>query len=91
MHCTIKIVRPSFFNYLVYGSADPIFQDFEEKKNTFFCCFLNNLFLQILSCRSQARIKEQDLHLRPALIPLANKLWSPAHNEREELEPSARI
>ena len=30
----------------------------------------------------------EDLHLRPALNPLANKLWSPAHNEREELEPT---
>ena len=32
-----------------------------------------------------ARIKEEDLRLRPALNPLANKLWSPAlfaaHNE----------
>ena len=28
----ISNFRPSFFNYLVYGSADPIFQDFEEKK-----------------------------------------------------------
>ena len=37
---------------------------------------------------SQARIKEEDLHLRPALNPLANKLWSPAHNDREELEPT---
>ena len=24
--------RPFFFDYLVYGSADPILQDFEEKK-----------------------------------------------------------
>ena len=31
------LVRPFFFNYLVYGSADPILQDFEEKKKfTFF-------------------------------------------------------
>ena len=80
------LLRPSFFNYLVYGSADPFFQDFEkneknEKKNQFF-------FLQIFSCRSQARIKDEDLRLRPALNPLANKLWSPVHNEREELEPT---
>ena len=26
----ILIIRPFFFNYLVYGSADPIFQHFEE-------------------------------------------------------------
>ena len=25
-------VRPFFFDYLVYGSADPILQDFEEEK-----------------------------------------------------------
>ena len=25
------IIRPFFFNYLVYGSADPIFQDFFYK------------------------------------------------------------
>ena len=67
---TISIIRPFFFNYLVYGSADPIFQDFEKnkkefflnfcKKNYFFLIFLTFLFLQIFSCRSQARIKEED-------------------------------
>ena len=25
-------LRPFFFDYLVYGSADPILQDFEKKK-----------------------------------------------------------
>ena len=44
------VLRPFIFNYLVYGSADPIFHDFEEKKFHFF-------FLQIFSCRSQARFK----------------------------------
>ena len=34
-----QIVRPFFFYYLVYGSADPIFQDLEEKKFCF--CFLH--------------------------------------------------
>ena len=29
------VIRP-FLNYLVYGSADPIFQDFEEKNNFLF-------------------------------------------------------
>ena len=59
-------IRPSFFNYLVYGSADPIFQDLEKKKNTFFNFFLKNnfiflfskyflFFLQIFICISQAR------------------------------------
>ena len=24
-------IRPFFFNYLVYGSADPIFKDLEKK------------------------------------------------------------
>ena len=28
----MAIVRPSFFNYLVYGSANPIIQDLEGKK-----------------------------------------------------------
>ena len=26
------MLRPFFFDYLVYGSADPILQDFEKKK-----------------------------------------------------------
>ena len=26
------LFRPFFFDYLVYGSADPILQDFEKKK-----------------------------------------------------------
>ena len=67
-------VRPFFFNYLVYGSADPIFQDLEKKKKIFFFFFYK---FSVHVCR------------RPALNPLANKLWSPAHNElREELEPT---
>ena len=87
--CMLNL-RPSFFNYLVYGSADPIFQDLKKKKmlNFFLKKKKNFFFLQIFSCRSQARIKEEDLRLRPALNPLVNKLWSPAHNEREELEPT---
>ena len=34
----VRIVgsKAFFFNYLVYGSADPIFQDFEEKKKVKF-------------------------------------------------------
>ena len=28
-----KLLLGLFFNYLVYGSADPIYHDFEEKKN----------------------------------------------------------
>ena len=90
---SLSPIRPSFFNYLVYGSADPIFKDFEKKKKLFFSkkknsTFFIYFFLQILSCRSQARIKEEDLRLRPALNPLTNKLCSPVHNEREELEPT---
>ena len=27
-----RSLRPFFFNYLVYGSADPIFQDLEKNK-----------------------------------------------------------
>ena len=27
-----EFLRPFFLDYLVYGSADPILQDFEEKK-----------------------------------------------------------
>ena len=39
-------IRPFFFDYLVYGSADPILQDFEKKKKKkkkkkFFFFFLN--------------------------------------------------
>ena len=65
------VLRPSFFNYLVYGSADPIFQDSEKNKNKFFNFFLKKcsfffFFLQIFICMSQARIKEEDLRLRPA-------------------------
>ena len=33
------VFRPSFFNYLVYGSADPNFQDLEKNKNYFFLLF----------------------------------------------------
>ena len=30
-HFTFIMIRPFFFNYLVYGSADPIFEDLEKK------------------------------------------------------------
>ena len=40
--CFYQLLRPFFFNYLVYGSADPIFKDFEKNKilNFFFFFFL---------------------------------------------------
>ena len=42
-------VRPFFFDYLVYGSADPILQDFEKKKNIylFFIFFFSNFFFKL--------------------------------------------
>ena len=46
-------------------------------------------FLHILSCLSNARIKEErrvNVWSRPALKPLANKSWSPVQHEREERE-----
>ena len=55
--CMLNL-RPSFFNYLVYGSADPIFQDFEEekkmlnfflKKKKKFSFFFTNFQLQVPS------------------------------------------
>ena len=55
------VIRPFFFDYLVYGSADPILQDFEKKKKKKYIFFLINLFfklfffLQIFSCQSKAR------------------------------------
>ena len=49
-----------FFDYLVYGSADPIFQDFEERKKIiFFEFFFFFFFIQIFSYQSQSRIKEE--------------------------------
>ena len=33
-----------FFNYLVYGSADPIFQDLEKNKNIFLLFCKKNYF-----------------------------------------------
>ena len=51
-------IRPFFFDYLVYGSADPIFQDLEKKKKKknlkyffFNFFFYNFFFLHIFSCR----------------------------------------
>ena len=35
----LRLLRPSFFNYLVYGSADPIFQDLEKNKKKIFGFF----------------------------------------------------
>ena len=37
-------IRPFFFNYLVYGSADPIFQDLEKNKKVFFFTFFYFFF-----------------------------------------------
>ena len=55
-----------------------IFLYFFLKKNLFF-------FFTNFHPKPRARIKEEDLHLCPALNPFANKLWSPAlfaaHNE----------
>ena len=34
--CEINNTKAFFFDYLVYGSADPIFQDLEEKIKKFF-------------------------------------------------------
>ena len=34
-----SMFRPFIFNYLVYGSADPIFHDLEKNKNNFFLLF----------------------------------------------------
>ena len=47
-------VRPFFFDYLVYGSADPILQDFEKKKKKkffffFFFFFFTNFQLLVPS------------------------------------------
>ena len=39
------LLRPFFFDYLVYGSADPIFQDFEKKKKIIMKYFFFNKFL----------------------------------------------
>ena len=41
-HPALISLRPFFFDYLVYGSADPILEDFEKKKKknlTFFFFF----------------------------------------------------
>ena len=53
-------IRPFFFDYLVYGYADPILQDLKKKKkklylffNFFF--FLTFFFFLIFSCQSKAR------------------------------------
>ena len=40
----LPMIRPSFFNYLVYGSADPIFHDFEKIKRIFFLLFSKKIF-----------------------------------------------
>ena len=70
-------LRPFFFDYLVYGSADPILQDLKKKKNyifffNLFIClaffFFFFFFLQIFSCKSKA------LKMRRA-----NTLWSPGN------------
>ena len=57
--CLLMYIRPSFFNYLVYGSADPIFQDFKKKKNCllfstkkkndFFIFFFTNFYFHVPS------------------------------------------
>ena len=43
IHLTM-ILRPFFFDYLVYGSADPILQDIKKKKNYIFL-IKNYIFL----------------------------------------------
>ena len=32
-HFVVYLIRPFFFDYLVYGSAEPIFHELEEEKN----------------------------------------------------------
>ena len=38
-------IRPFIFNYLVYGSADPIFHDLEKKKHFFLLFSKKKYFL----------------------------------------------
>ena len=78
--------------FLITWFTDPPTRFFriwkKRKKYTYFFNLLF-FFLQIFSCRSQAQIKEEGKRLgRPALKPLANKLWSLVQNQREELEPT---
>ncbi len=77
---------------MVYGSADPIFKDLEKNKKTFFLFFskkkfyffFTNFNLYVASPDKGGGLASAAVQL----YPLANKLWSPAHNEREELEPT---
>ena len=62
-YIVIIYIYKAFFNYLVYGAADPIFQDLGEKnKILFYFIFYCNFFLRMFSCRSQARITEGQIH-----------------------------
>ena len=68
-------LRPSFFNYLVYGSADPFFQDLKNSKKNSTKFYIFFFYKFSFACpKPGARIKKEDLRLRPALNPLANKV-----------------
>ena len=69
------ILRPFFFDYLVYGSADPIFQDLEKKKKLI---FFKNIFFLIFFF-----IIFFFYTFSVAGKSLATQLWSPVENERE--------
>ena len=92
----ISCVRPFF---LITWFTDPptwFFRIFNKKKSFFtfskkwiFWFFSNFFFFT----NFQLQVPSPDkggllLSAAVQLYPLANKLWSPAHNEREELEPT---
>ena len=45
-----------FFDYLVYGSADPIFQDLEKEKKSFFFFFFFFFFFYKCSVRRSVSV-----------------------------------